>query len=221
MKISRSFLDKAEKRFLLHGKKRQAEVYVVEMDGTPVVVKDYANKGFFSRWYGGYNLWRERRNYEFLQQFDFVPRLIGRIDRWAFAIEYVDGPTVAELEGQSQFCFLPGKLKTAVLELHRNRFFHLDLRKRGNIMCRDDKVVLIDFASSFWFSPWNPFYWLLRPIFRYVDISAVIKWRLFICPDSLSEEDRRFLRRFEWFRMFWFINKPRLPKRSGEKENGN
>lgn len=221
MRISRDFLEQTEKRFLLHGKKRQANVYVVEVNGVPVVVKDYADKGFFSRWYGGYTLWRELRNYIYLQQFDFVPRLIERIDRWAFAIEYVDGPTVAEMEGQSAFCFLPEKLENAVLELHRNRFFHLDLRKRGNVMCRDGKVVLIDFASSVQFSKWNPMYWLIGPIFRYVDISAVIKWRLFICPDSLSEMDLRFLRRYEWFRMLWFINKPRLPKRPGEKENGN
>ena len=221
MKITRDFLDTAEKRFLLHGKKKQADVYVVQVDGKPVVVKDYLKKGKLTRWYGAYTLWRERRNYEFLQQFDFVPRLLGRIDRFAFAIEFVDGPTVAELQEHPEFCFLPGELEKAVLELHHHRFFHLDLRKRGNVMSRDGHVVLIDFASSVRFSKWNPFYWLMRPLFRYVDISAVIKWRSFICPGSLSEADMKFLRRFEWIRMLWFLNKPRLPKRPGEKENGN
>ncbi|NOY22190.1 MAG: hypothetical protein GXO70_01600 [Acidobacteria bacterium] len=221
MKITRNFLDGAKKRFLLHGKKRQADVYVVNLEARPVVVKDYSKKGTLTRWYGAYTLWRERRNYEFLQQFDFVPRLLGRIDRFAFAMEYVDGPTVAELECQPEFCFLPGKLENVVQELHRKRFFHLDLRKRGNVMSRDGQVILIDFASSVRFSKWNPLYWLMRPLFRYVDVSAVIKWRSFICPDSLSEKDRKFLRRFEWIRMLWFFNKPRLPKRSGEKENGN
>jgi len=66
MRISRDFLEQAEKRFLLHGKKRQANVYVVEVNGIPVVVKDYVDKGFFSRWYGGYTLWRELRNYIYL-----------------------------------------------------------------------------------------------------------------------------------------------------------
>ncbi|RLE20347.1 MAG: hypothetical protein DRJ08_07100 [Acidobacteria bacterium] len=221
MNITRDDLKRAKKRFLLHGKKRQADVYVIEQEGRPIVVKDYSKKGKLTRWYGAYTLWRERRNYEFLQQFDFVPRLIGRIDRFAFAMEYVDGPTVAELREQPEFCFLPGKLEEVVCKLHRHRFFHLDLRKRGNVMSRHGEVILIDFASSVHFSPWNPFYWLMRPLFRYVDISAVIKWRSFICPGSLSEADRRFLRRFEWIRMFWFFNKPRLPKRPGEEENGN
>ncbi len=221
MKITRDLLEGSEKRFLLHGKKKQADVYVVQVDDKPIVVKDYSKKGWFSRWYGSYTLWREFRNYQFLQQFDFVPRLIGKIDRFAFAIEYIDGPTVAELKGQPDYCFLPGKLENVVLELHRHRFFHLDLRKRGNVMSREGHVILIDFASSVRFSRWNPFYWLMRPIFRYVDMSAVIKWRSFICPDSLSEKDKRFLRRFEWVRMLWFLNKPRLPKRPSEKENGN
>jgi hypothetical protein len=221
MKITRDLLERSEKRFLLHGKKKQADVYVVQVDDKPIVVKDYSKKTIFARWYGSYALWRERRNYEFLQQFDFVPRLICKIDQYAFAIEYVNGPTVAELKGQPDYCFLPGKLESVVLELHRHRFFHLDLRKRGNVMSREGQVILIDFASSVRFSRWNPWYWLMRPVFRYVDISAVIKWRSFICPDSLSEKDKRFLRRFEWVRMLWFLNKPRLPKWPGEKEDGD
>ncbi len=221
MKLTRDFLDRADKRFLLHGKKKQADVYVVEIDDNPVVVKDYSKKGKLTRWYGAYTLWRERRNYEFLQQFDFVPRLFGAIDCFAFAMEYVDGPTVAELEGQSEFCFLPRRLDEVVQTLHRHRFFHLDLRKRGNVMSRNGDVILIDFASSVRFSRFNPLYWLMRPLFRYVDISAVIKWRSFICPDSLSDADKRFLRRFEWVRMLWFLNKPRLPKPPGEKRNGD
>lgn len=221
MRISRDFLNSADKRFLLHGKKKQADVYVVHVNDTPQVVKDYREKGLFVRLYGCYTLWREWRNYQFLQQFDFVPRLLDRIDPYAFTIEYIDGPTVAEMEGDPDFCFIPDKLWHAVRTLHQHRFFHLDLRKRGNIMVRDGRILLIDFASSIHFSKWNPFYWLLRPVLAYADVSAVIKWKSFICPDSLTPGDLRFLRRFEWVRMLWFFNKPRLPKMPRENGNGD
>lgn len=220
MIIDRARLASISKRYLLQGKPKQADVYVIEADGEPVVVKDYAGKRWRHRMLGRYILWREHRNYRFLQQFDFIPRLIHRIDALAFCIQYVDGPTVAELEGQPEYAWVPEELDRIVNVLHRHRFFHLDLRKRGNIMVKDDQLVLIDFASSFRFSRFNPVYWLLGPVLRYTDRSAVIKWKAFIHPESLNGEDLRFLRRFEWTRMLWFFNKPRLPKPPRDSDNG-
>ncbi len=220
MSIDRQFLATTSRRYLLQGKPKQADVYVVQWNGDPVVVKDYGGKKWPQRLLGRYILWREYRNYRFLQQFDFVPRLIQRIDDLAFCIEYVDGPTVADLEGRPEYAWVPEELDRVVALLHQHRFFHLDLRKRGNIMVTDHQLVLIDFASSFRFSRFNPIYWLLGPVLRYTDRSAVIKWKAFIHPQSLNEQERRFLRRFEWTRMLWFFNKPRLPKPPKGPDNG-
>ncbi len=221
MKLNRETLRANKKQDLLHGKKKQADVYLSSMDGTPVVVKDYRDKGFLVRQYGRFVLWREYRNYRWLQQFDFIPRTMGRVDGLAFVIEFIDGPTVAGMESDPGFRWVPAKLETAVRELHRARFFHLDLRKRGNIMARDNHIFLIDFASSVRFGWYNPLYWLLGPILTYVDRSAVIKWKWFIDPTLLDDRDRRFLKRFEWTRMLWFFNKPRLPKPPCEKKHGD
>ena len=220
MSLTRDALEQGRVRYLLHGKKKQADVYLSRIDDQLVVVKDYQDKRFSVRQVGRFVLWREYRNYKWLQSFDFVPRMIERIDSLAFVISFVDGPTVADMQGDVSFRWVPGKLEEAVRALHKARFYHLDLRKRGNIMVEGQEVYLIDFASSIRFCWFNPLYWLLGPILAYVDNSAVVKWKAFIDPTLLNRRDRFFLRMFEFTRMLWIFNKPRLPKRPGGDKHG-
>ncbi len=210
MKITREIIEKSPKQYFLKGKKKQADVFLIEFENKRVVIKDYLPKKESVKKYGKYIIKREYDSYRKLQKFDFVPRLYCMPDEYSLAIEFIDGKTFGELEKREEYCFAVKELEKCLIQLHNNNIFHLDLRKRGNIIVKGKKIYLIDFASTVFLKPFSPLI-IFKPIFKYADTSSVIKWKSFICPSKLTKEDRKRLKRFEFLRTLWIFNKPRIP----------
>ncbi|BBB31687.1 hypothetical protein TTHT_0033 [Thermotomaculum hydrothermale] len=84
------------------------------------------------------------------------------------------------------------------------------MRKRGNIIIKDKKVYLIDLVSMVKLTRFSLFN-LVKPILKLADTSSILKWKQFICPSKLTEEEKKKIKRFQWIRMLWFFNKPKLP----------
>lgn len=213
MKITREFIDHCEKEYLLKDKPKQSDVFLTEYNGKKIVVKDYKNKSLFVRLYGRYFNWREAVNYKFLnsKNFHFVPKFICRIDKYAFAMEYIDAITINQFKDcEEKFC-ITEVMADYLDKLHSLRFFHVDLRKRGNILVKGKDIVFIDFASSIKFGKYNPFYYLFGNLLKFIDNSAIFKWKAYICPSKITKEDYEKLKYFEMFRSLWFFNKPRKP----------
>ncbi|MCK7540885.1 MAG: hypothetical protein MZV63_63340 [Marinilabiliales bacterium] len=223
MAIDRQFLDSSPKRYLLHGKHRQADVYVIDYDGTPVVVKDYRGKSLFdpalriTRRFSGDRALSFSPAISICSPSDLGPRSAlfrHRIHRRNSGVGYRERRTIRfrrpdsrkHRELAAQGGILPSRSA-----------------QTGNVMVRGKEVMLIDFAGSLAFCRGNPLRWILHPILSYIDESAVIKWKGFIAPSTLTAGDIVKLNRFEWFRMLWVFNKPRLPKKreAGRKDFPN
>jgi predicted Ser/Thr protein kinase len=161
-------------------------VLLVDAPDGPVVVKDFAPR---ARWVratiGRWLTAHEQRVYRRLAGIAAVPRLLGRIDALAFAVEYRPGRRMSRrLAGTLPPGFVD-RLAAAVGELHARGVVHLDLRHRSNVLVdAQGDPVLIDFASALCLPSGSRLSrscvdWLGR-----FDRRAVEKWRQRVEPES-------------------------------------
>jgi hypothetical protein len=188
-------------RQLLHrGGARNPDVLLVDGDAGPLVVKDFAPRGRLVRaTLGRWLTAREMRAYERLAGHRSVPRLLGRVDALAFAVEYRPGRRMSRrLAGALPEGFAD-RLEAAVAEMHARGVFHLDLRHRSNVLADErGDPVLIDFASALLVPSRGPLARLVRRWLGRIDRRAVEKWRQRIEPErpgagsaSASSGERR------------------------------
>lgn len=176
---ARAALAGATERVLNRGGWGNPDVLLVQHAGERLVVKDWAGRSrFVRRWLAPWLCARELRAWRALAGHPAVPRLVGPIDRLAFAVEYRPGETLfkSRLEPLPEG-FLAG-LEAALAELHRRGVVHLDLRNRTNVL-RDAKgaPVLIDFGSALVFRPGSLAARWLLPLFAAFDRRALGKWQ--------------------------------------------
>ncbi len=165
---------------LQQGAGRKPDVLLFEVPGGGlVVVKDFGPRAPWLRaTLGRWLIARELRAYRALTGHPSVPRLIGRIDSHAFALEHRPGRRLSRQRAAELAPDFLEQLETAVRGLHARGVAHLDLRHRSNVLVdAQGAPVLIDFASAVCLAPnrW-PQRWLLRALAR-VDEAALAKWR--------------------------------------------
>jgi hypothetical protein len=98
------------------------------------------------------------------------------------------------------------RLEQLLERMHARRVTHLDLRQRRNILIdRQGRPVIIDFQSSVRF-PDNGIFNPLLEVCRWVDRTALKRWKNRFFPHLLTEEDRRSIRIHTWLRPFWFVS---------------
>jgi hypothetical protein len=152
---------------------------VEDGEGHAAVVKDFAARPAWLRWtFGRWQSQREARIHRLLEAHPDVPRLLGRIDALAFAIEYRPGVPVSRTHAERFTASFGADLAVAVEGLHARGVVHLDLRHRSNVLAGDDgRPVLIDFGSAIHL---RPDHWLgrrLLPALVWIDRRALEKWR--------------------------------------------
>lgn len=148
--IGRDELARRTTEILHRGGWGNPDVHLVRLDDGWAVVKDFAPRPAWVRWtFGRWLTSREVRAYRALCGVSSVPRLLGRVDRLAFATEYRPGePLGRGLAGRVPADFLDA-LRDAVSEMHERGVVHLDLRHRSNVLAGEDgRPVLLDFASA-------------------------------------------------------------------------
>ena len=186
------------------GKRRwyRPVAHLLELEGgARAVVKDFLPCPAFWRWtYGRFLTSREVRAYERLDGVPGVPRFLGRIDAYAFALEWVPGLDLGKCPKGTLGPEVFERLAATVEEMHRRGVVHLDLRQRRNVLVDDRGVPrVIDFSSGFALRPGG---WWLRRLAP-IDRSGVLKYKRRFLPDSLTEDERRRLQRLESWRRFW------------------
>lgn len=160
-----------------------------------VVEKDYRGLSPLLRWYGLLILQRERRAYRELADVGAVPNLLASRDR-VLALEYVQGMAISRLTGTERGPAAFSSLERAVAAIHARGVYHLDLRKRDNILVgADGNVHILDFASAFRVREGSVLGWLTGPILRFFDHYAVLKWKAALNPASMLA--------WEWSRIRW------------------
>ncbi len=178
--LSRDALAGVTLRTLSRGRWGNADVFLVETDDGPAIVKDFAPRRAVVRTLlGRWLIRREVRAYRALSDHPAVPRLLGSIDALAFALEYRPGTRLSRALAPSLGPGFVTELESAVRGLHARGVVHLDLRHRSNVLvARDGRPVLIDFASAVCFRPGGLGARLLLPWLARVDLRAYRKWEI-------------------------------------------
>jgi len=171
-----------------------------------LMVKDVHPRSFFFRWALG--LWlihKEWKIYSRLAGIQGIPKAVERIDRFAFAMEFVPGKPIQRGEALSPSFF--SDLERVLEEVHSRGVVHLDLRHKGNILISErGEPYLIDFNSSFSFKEKGFLRHFLFPILRWVDYGGMLKLKERVAPSLMSPEELSFLKRFNLLRKLWIFN---------------
>lgn len=160
------------------GSGRDPVVSLVRDGDRLAVIKDFAPRSWPVRTLlGRWLVARELRAYRALAGHAAVPRLYGRIDALAFAVEYRPGARMSRRLAPDLPQGFVAALDAAVREMHARGVAHLDLRHRTNVMLGPDGApILIDFASAICFRPGSLAARVLLPLLAWVDRRAVEKW---------------------------------------------
>jgi len=190
-------------------RRRNADLYLVDIGDGPMVVKDFAAKSRWTRFLGRMQIRHECRAYRKLSGLECIPRFIGRIDRHAMAIEKVEVTqlTYADDRYSAGHRHLEG-LRDILDEFQARGFVHLDLRGRRNVMQRDSgEVLVLDLAGAVWFRPGTFWHWLFRPLIVMNYCNTLSKWKVLLAPDALSDGEKVSLHRFRRLQRLWFFNR--------------
>jgi RIO-like serine/threonine protein kinase len=192
--------------FLVKGRAGKPDLNRVNMAGRSLMVKDVQGKNFFLRWTLG--LWlihKEWKIYSRLTGIKGIPQPVERIDRFAFAMEFIPGRPILRGEPLPPSFFQ--ELERVLGDVHERGVVHMDLRHKGNILVSEKgDPYLIDFNSSFAFKEKGFLRRCLFPLLRWVDHGGLLKLKKRIAPALLTSEELAFLRRFERLRKLWIFN---------------
>ncbi len=135
----------------LHGGRNltKAVVDLVEVDGRPVVLKDFASRPWPVRLlFGPWQLAREARAYGALRGLRGTPAFLARVDRQAIALEYVPGRTLASLRpGELPAPFFD-RLDRLLEEIHTRGVAHGDLHRHDVLAGPGDEPCIVDFSTA-------------------------------------------------------------------------
>ncbi len=191
---------------LVKGRAGKPDLNQVEVEGRSLMVKDVRKKYFLLRWTLG--LWlihKEWKIYSRLTGMKGVPQPIGRIDRFAFAMEFIPGRSI--LRGDPLPSSFFSDLERVLGEVHGRGVVHLDLRHKGNILVSEKgEPFLIDFNSSFAFKEKGFLRRYLFPLLRWVDYGGLLKLKERVSPSLMTPEELAFLKRFDRLRRLWIFN---------------
>ncbi len=191
---------------LVRGRFGKPDLNRVSLDGQTYMIKDVLRRNFFLRW--TLSLWliqQEWKIYSRLKGLKGIPQPVARIDRFAFAMEYIPGKAVGRDEMLSPSFF--SELERVLLEVHSRGVVHMDLRHKGNILVSEEgKPFLIDFNSSFAFKEGGLLRRILFPLLRWVDYGGFLKLKERASPSSMTTDETAFLKRFNRLRRLWIFN---------------
>jgi hypothetical protein len=123
----------------------------VEVEGQRAVVKDYRPCGWLLRtWFGPWLIAREEAIYRCLEGCPGVPRLVGRVDRHALAVEYIPGRNAGEHADGTLPPEFFARLQEVVDAIHARGVVHCDLKNRRNVVVAEGyHPYLVDFSAAF------------------------------------------------------------------------
>ena len=189
--------DDARPRKVRSGGAYKPEIREETIDGGRAFVKDFGVCGWwFRQLIGRWLVGRECHVLEAAAGLPGVPRLVGRLSPYAVAVEHA-GRSIAVMEPDELPPNIWPDLERLVGGLHERGIAHGDLKTMENILVDDQgSVHVVDFNSAVLAR--GP---LLRLVFRYVsadDRRAIVKAKLELQPELVTDEERRFLEERPW-----------------------
>jgi len=205
--ISRKDIEGRAQIYLRTAGGTRPDLAVVEVRGRRLVVKDFRRSDFlFRHLIGPLLIGRECKALARLDGVDGIPALVGRIDRFAFAAEYIPGTSLDKLSSAQLSASFFDRLAETVKEMHSRGVAHCDMRSRGNVILAEDdqtadsrhgRPYIVDFAACVMRGRGlNPLVNWLFARFCEADDDAVLRIKKRLAPDLLTvEEEHRLARR--------------------------
>ncbi|MCE5199711.1 MAG: hypothetical protein ABFD54_15295 [Armatimonadota bacterium] len=168
------------------------DLRVVELDGRKIVVKDFKRSDFLFRVIvGPILIRREFGALRDLMGVEGIPQLVGKMDRYAVAIEHIPGTSLEHIEQGTLSNDFHTQLRRVLDDMHARGVAHCDLRSRGNVMLGDDgRPYVVDFAACVYRGRGiNPFFKWLFGQFVLADNNAILRIKKRLSPDLLTPEE--------------------------------
>ena len=184
----------------------QADVYAVHENGRKIILKDYSGRPAGLRAFCLRRMLRhEDAILRALAGIAGVPRSYGFRTPDVLAIEYIVGSGPIQSEKDSETTVPPplffANLKVLVAAMHARGVAHGDIRRHNILRNRNDRPVLIDFATAVsrdateWFAVQR----LLFPVLRTIDRFKVLKLCQRYAPSVLDKEELETLKTVPWY----------------------
>jgi hypothetical protein len=149
--LAREGLEGRIREELRSANSHRPRLVLVETPEGLAVVKDYRPCGWLLR--AIFGPWLSRREefiYRTLAGGPGIPRLFGRVDRHALAVEYVAGRNAQEFAGGTLPPEFFTRLQEAVDAMHARGVVHCDLKNRRNVVVAEGyRPYLVDFSTAF------------------------------------------------------------------------
>lgn len=187
--ITRRNLQAKTIRVIHQGKGFQSSVYLVDWNGTPAAVKDFSLTPPLFRFFVAPLLaGREAKALRHLNGTPGIPRFLGKVDRLAFALEYVEGRPISGVrKGEMPEEVFP-RIAAVIEAMHQRGVAHGDLKRRSNLLLTpDNQVFIIDFAAAIIGK--GPLSKKLMGAVAQVDDKSLPRLKKFVAPELLTEED--------------------------------
>ncbi len=187
--FTRAEFEQMPRHVLKNGKAGNALLWHCQGVATRWVVKDFSTRAWWVRWTVGWLLTaHECRMLQRVASLPGVPQDVFRIDRFAFAMRFVEG---CELKTAALTPEIFARVEQRLRELHACQVVHLDLRNaRNTLLTPGDEPVFLDFQSAL-FTARHPRFF--RDFLQRIDLSGVYKLWLRQFPDTLGPERERVL----------------------------
>lgn len=172
------------------------DLRLVEVDNRRVIVKDFNRSDtLFRTIVGPILIRRELGALKKLAGVRGVPSLIGEIDRYAFAMEYIPGRSLDRVAPGTLEPAFYVRLREIVDQMHARGIAHCDLRSRGNVVLGDDgQPYIVDFAACvFRGRGLNPFMRWVFDQFVLADQNAILLIKKRLSPELLTDEEHHAL----------------------------
>ena len=172
------------------GKGFQSSVYLVNWGGEEVAVKDFAaTPQWFRRFVAPILIRREVRALRHLSGTPGVPRFVSRVDRLAFAMQYIEGTPLSTLhQGQIAPEVFP-RIAQSIEAMHARGVAHGDIKRRSNLLLAPDgQIWIIDFAASI--VARGPLSTRLMQAVARVDDKSLPRLKKAVAPELLTPEDQ-------------------------------
>jgi hypothetical protein len=202
-------------RWLKRGGPTKADLMIVDLGEGPLVIKDFGRRAAWVRLIGRLQISRECRAYRWLGPMPGLPRLIGRVDKHALALQWIEGEQlVLACERVVDGAATHHELREIVERMHRAGLVHLDLRGRENVlMGPEGQLFVVDLASAFWFRPGGWAHRWFFPSLEKLDEAALMKWKHLLGAGPYTEMEQSFLHRYRFWRALWIFNRKRPRER--------
>lgn len=195
--LSRADLAQQPMRLLAHGRNcTKADVFLTEVNGQRLVIKDLHGRSRLVRWlFGRLLLRREYTILAGLTGLPGVPRVYQMVDADAFVMEYISGTDIGTLGRVSGATM--GQLTRLFIGLHARGVVHGDPHGRNILVTAQGEPVLIDFSTALRRPGARAFCsrsrsWLWRQL-EQQDWRRVARLKQRFSPELLTSEERRLL----------------------------